>query len=71
MEFSIETQLPRPVSLYLTVEEAANYAGIGINAMRTYIDSAYPPPILMVGSRRYIQRDGLARYLEEKQTWHY
>ena len=70
MEFSIE-QPARPVSLYLTVEEAAKYAGIGINAMRTYIDSAYQPPILMVGSRRYIQRGGLARYLEEKHTWHF
>lgn len=70
MEFSIEPPA-RPVSLYLTVEEAAKYAGIGINTMRTYIDSEYPPPMLMVGSRRYIQRDGLARYLEEKQTWHY
>lgn len=39
--------------------------------MRTYIDSEYPPPMLMVGSRRYIQRDGLTKYLEEKQTWHY
>ena len=71
MNLSIEPQPPHPLPLYLTVEEAAHYAGIGINTMRTYIDSEYPPPMLMVGSRRYIQRDGLARYLEEKQTWHF
>lgn len=57
--------------LYLTVEEAAAYAGIGIGAMRDYVASADPPPLLMVGSKRYIQRAGLARYLEDMQTWHY
>ena len=57
--------------LYLTVEEAAAYAGIGIGAMRDYVASADPPPMLVVGTRRYVQRAGLARYLEDKQTWHY
>lgn len=57
--------------LYLTVEEAAAYAGIGIGAMRDYMASADPPPMLVVGTRRYVQRAGLARYLEDKQTWHY
>lgn len=57
--------------LYLTVEDAAAYAGIGVGAMRDYVASTDPPPMLLVGSRRYLQRDGLARYLEERQTWHY
>ena len=57
--------------LYLTVEEAARYAGIGIGAMREYMASADPPPLLVIGTRRYVQRAGLARYLEDKQTWHY
>lgn len=57
--------------LYLTVEEAAAYAGIGIGAMRDYVASADPPPLLVIGTRRYVQRAGLARYLEDKQTWHY
>jgi transketolase C-terminal domain/subunit len=57
--------------LYLTVEEAARYAGIGIGAMRDYMASADPPPLLVIGTRRYVQRAGLARYLEDKQTWHY
>ncbi len=60
-----------PATLYLTAEQAAAYAGIGINAMRAYMDGATPPPMLLVGTRRYVQRDGLARYLEDKQTWHY
>lgn len=58
-------------TLYLTVEEAARYAGIGIGAMRDYMASADPPPLLVIGTRRYVQRAGLARYLEDKQTWHY
>ncbi|MCI7439028.1 MAG: hypothetical protein MSA61_07385 [Coriobacteriaceae bacterium] len=62
---------PRSPALYLTVEEAAAYAGIGIGAMRAYMDGADPPPLLVIGTRRYVQRDGLARYLEERQTWHY
>jgi len=57
--------------LYLTVEEAARYAGIGVGAMRDYVASADPPPLLVIGTRRYVQRAGLARYLENKQTWHY
>ncbi|WP_072500337.1 excisionase [Olsenella phocaeensis] len=61
--------------LYLTVEEAARYAGIGVNAMRAFVDSHDPPPILEIGSsrnkRKYVERDGLARYLRAKQTWSY
>ena len=57
--------------LYLSIKEAARYAGIGEGAMRDYVASADPPPMLLVGSKRYVQRAGLARYLEGKQTWHY
>lgn len=64
-----------PTPLYLTVEEAARYAGIGVNAMREFVDSHDPPPILEIGSsrkkRKYVERDGLARYLRAKQTWCY
>lgn len=58
-------------TLYLTIKDAAAYAGIGEGAMRAYADSADPPPMLVVGTRRYIQRAALAQYLEERQTWHY
>lgn len=57
--------------LYLTVKQAAEMAGIGEKAMAGYVDGADPPPILKVGSRRYIQREALAKYLEERQTWFY
>lgn len=54
-------------TLYLTVEEAAQYAGIGVNAMREFVASADPPPILRIGRRPYIERAGLAGYLRSKQ----
>lgn len=57
--------------LYLTVKEAAEYAGIGTKAMYAYVNGHDPPPLLLVGGRRYVQRAALARYLEERQTWHY
>lgn len=62
---------PRALPLYLTVKEAAAYAGIGEGTMRGFVDGQDPPPMLVVGTRRYVQRDGLARYLEERQTWRY
>ena len=65
------SEVAERATLYLTVEEAAAYAGIGIGAMRDYVASADPPPLLVIGTRRYVQRAGLARYLEDKQTWHY
>ena len=61
----------REAPLYLTVKQAAAYAGIGEGTMRDYVASADPPPMLIVGRKRYLQRDGLERYLEERQTWHY
>lgn len=59
------------VPLYLTAKGAAEYAGIGEGAIRAYMDGQDPPPMLVVGSRRYVQRAGLRRYLEERQTWRY
>ena len=62
-----------PVSrrLYLTVRDAAHYAGIGEGAMYDYVNGSDPPPLLVIGGRRYVQREGLGRYLEERQTWRY
>lgn len=61
----------KPFPLYLTQKEAAEYAGIGERAIAEYVNSQDPPPTLKVGTRKYIQRDGLARYLELRQTWRY
>lgn len=53
--------------LYLSIAQAAQYAGIGEHAMRAFADSSDPPPILRIGRKRYIERAGLAAYLRSKQ----
>lgn len=53
--------------LYLTIAEAAKYVGIGEKAMRDYVNSADPPPMLKVGGKRLLQRSALAGYFERKQ----
>lgn len=59
-------------TLYMTVEDAAAWAGIGKHTMRDFVNSSDPPPMLLVGDgtrkTHYIQRAGLARYLERKQN---
>ena len=53
--------------LYLTVKEAAEYVGVGVNTMRDCVNSADPPPFLRVGNRKMLQRDALGKYFEKKQ----
>ena len=53
--------------LYLTVEEAAGYVGIGVNLMRCYANSADPPPYMKVGNRKMLQKSALAPYFEKRQ----
>ena len=55
------------VPLYLTVSDAAAYAGIGRDLLLRYIDSDDPPPYLKVGNRRMLQVSRLGDYLERKQ----
>lgn len=61
----------KPYPLYLTQKEAAEYTGIGERVIADYVNSQDPPPLLIIGTRKYIQRDGLAAYLERRQTWYY
>lgn len=53
--------------LYLNIEEAAAYVGIGVNTMRDYVNSADPPPYLMVGNSKRLQKAALAGYFEKRQ----
>ncbi len=53
--------------LYLSVEEAAEYVGIGANTMRDYVNSSDPPPYLKVGKKRMLQKAALAPYFERLQ----
>ena len=54
--------------LYLTVEEAAAYVGIGVKTMRDYVNSSTPPPYLEVGRKRMLEKAALPGYFRALQT---
>ena len=49
----------------LTLEEAADYSGIGINKIRQLTNSEKCEFVLWVGSKRLIKRKKFDEYLEE------
>ena len=53
--------------LYLTAQEAADYVGIGVKKMRDYLNSTNPPPYLLVGGEKRVQRKALEPYFESLQ----
>ena len=53
--------------LYVSADEAAEISGIGSKNWRDWLNSSDPPPHLRIGTKRLIQRDGIAPYLEGKQ----
>ena len=53
--------------LYLSVDEAAEYVGVGVKFMRDLLNSRCPPPHLKVGSKRLLQKAALAGYFESLQ----
>ena len=54
--------------LYMTVEEAAAFVGIGVNAMRNCLNSADPPPHLMNGNRALFRRSALMDYFKKQEV---
>ena len=58
---------PGGSTLYMSIEEAAAWAGIGKQAMYDFANSQDPPPMLVIGRNRKIQRAKLPAYLERKQ----
>lgn len=53
--------------LYLTIEEAADYVGVGERYMRDLVNSIEPPPYLRIGNKRLLQKAALERYFEGLQ----
>lgn len=49
----------------LTLSEAADYSGIGINKLRALSDREDCPFVLWVGNKRLLKRRKLDEYLEE------
>lgn len=55
------------VPLYMTIEDAAAYAGIGVKTLRKYLNGPFPPPYLEIGRKKLIQTAALPGYLEHMQ----
>lgn len=53
--------------LYLSVDEAAEYVGVGAKYIRDLLNSRCPPPHLKVGNKRLLQKAALEKYFEERQ----
>ena len=53
--------------LYLSAEEAAEYANVGEKFVRDCLNSINPPPYLKVGKKRLIQAAKWPEYLESLQ----
>lgn len=53
--------------LYLSVRDAAEYVGIGINTMRSFVNSKDPPPYMLVGKKVMLEKAALAPYFRERQ----
>ena len=53
--------------LYLSVDEAAEYVGIGRNAMYELMNGKNPPPHLKIGNKRLLQKAALPEYFEGLQ----
>lgn len=52
----------------LTLEEAADYSGIGINKLRKLSDREDCPFVLWVGNKRLLKRRKLDEYLEDSYS---
>lgn len=53
--------------LYLSIEEASEYTGIGQHTLRDWLNSRDPMPYIRIGNKRLLQREALPEYLERKQ----
>lgn len=52
----------------LTLKEAADYSGIGINKLRELTDREDCPFVLWVGNKRLLKRKKLDEYLEKSYS---
>lgn len=53
---------------YLTLAEAAEYTGIGVNKLRALSDQEYCNYVLWVGNRRMLNRRKLEEYLDTQKS---
>ena len=64
----MEKKVPIWEKTNLTVEEAADYFGIGTNKLRAMTDGENCAFVLWVGSKRLIKRRKFEKYLEDQYS---
>lgn len=52
----------------LTLQEAAQYTGIGVNRLRKISSAKNCPFVLWVGSKRLLKREALDKYLNKEYS---
>lgn len=62
-----ENKIPLDKKLYLTVTEASEYSGIGINTIQGLLKKEGCPFLLCVGRKRMVRRTDFEEFLS-KQT---
>lgn len=64
MQDSIVGEMP----LYVPIKAAANYAGVGEDMMRAFVNSTVDPiPHIKSGKKKLIRVSAIAEYLEKKE----
>lgn len=54
--------------LYVSIEQAAKYAGISEHMMRAFANQKVDPiPHIRCGNKKLVRRDGIADYLKGKE----
>ena len=63
-EHNIKKEVPIPQKVLLTLEEAAQYTGLGVNKIREISNDEHCKFVLWNGAKRMLKRTKLEEYLE-------
>lgn len=58
--------VPLDVKLTLSIREAAQYSGIGINRLENMLRKPNCPFVLFVGTRKRVKREAFDQYLNQR-----
>lgn len=60
-------KVPLNKRLYLTINEASEYSGIGINTIQNLVRKDDCPFVLKVGRKKMLNREGFEKYLAKQE----
>lgn len=61
-------KIPTKDKVLLTINEAAEYIGVGHTAIRKFLDGREDEFCVCVGNRRLVKREKFENYVKEKVT---